>query len=147
MEGSEINKSLLALKECIRALGRKGSHLPFRASKLTQVLKDSFIGDKSKTCMVWLNFELMEMSLVSRLTENWFIFHFFFVQIAMISPGMSSCEHSLNTLRYADRVKELVVDAPDTVQENSKDIKPELIDEELSLQLITVNISPKVFSF
>jgi len=65
----------------------------------------------------------------------------------MISPGMSSCEHSLNTLRYADRVKELVVDAPDTVQENSKDIKPELIDEELSLQLITVNISPKVFSF
>ena len=27
----------------------------------------------------------------------------------MISPGMSSCEHSLNTLRYADRVKELAV--------------------------------------
>uniref|UniRef100_A0A8C0INW7 Kinesin-like protein n=1 Tax=Chelonoidis abingdonii TaxID=106734 RepID=A0A8C0INW7_CHEAB len=28
-------------------------------------------------------------------------------QIAMISPGMSSCEYTLNTLRYADRVKEL----------------------------------------
>ncbi|KAK7584317.1 hypothetical protein V9T40_005280 [Parthenolecanium corni] len=83
MEGAEINKSLLALKECIRALGRKGSHLPFRASKLTQVLRDSFIGDKSKTCM-----------------------------IAMISPGMSSCEHSLNTLRYADRVKELAASDP-----------------------------------
>lgn len=85
MEGAEINKSLLALKECIRALGRKGSHLPFRASKLTQVLRDSFIGDKSKTCM-----------------------------IAMISPGMSSCEHSLNTLRYADRVKELAATDPTT---------------------------------
>lgn len=78
MEGAEINKSLLALKECIRALGRKGAHLPFRASKLTQVLRDSFTGDKSKTCM-----------------------------IAMISPGMNCCEHTLNTLRYADRVKEL----------------------------------------
>ncbi|XP_034940738.1 kinesin-like protein KIF2A isoform X2 [Chelonus insularis] len=85
MEGAEINKSLLALKECIRALGRKdrGTHLPFRASKLTQVLRDSFIGEKSKTCM-----------------------------IAMISPGMSSCEHSLNTLRYADRVKELAATDP-----------------------------------
>ncbi|XP_067678415.1 kinesin-like protein KIF2A isoform X2 [Haliotis asinina] len=78
MEGAEINKSLLALKECIRALGKKGTHLPFRASKLTQVLRDSFIGEKSRTCM-----------------------------IAMISPGMSCCEHTLNTLRYADRVKEL----------------------------------------
>jgi hypothetical protein len=76
-EGAEINKSLLALKECIRALGRKGAHLPFRDSKLTQVLRGSFIGKKSKTCM-----------------------------IGTINPGMSACEYSLNTLRYADRLKE-----------------------------------------
>ncbi|XP_015112176.1 kinesin-like protein KIF2A isoform X4 [Diachasma alloeum] len=92
MEGAEINKSLLALKECIRALGRKGTHLPFRASKLTQVLRDSFIGEKSRTCM-----------------------------IAMISPGMSSCEHSLNTLRYADRVKELAATDPTEMKASPTD--------------------------
>jgi kinesin family protein 2/24 len=77
LEGAEINKSLLALKECIRALDQGGKHLPFRGSVLTQVLKDSFIGN-SRTVMV-----------------------------ANVSPMSSSSEHTLNTLRYADRVKEL----------------------------------------
>uniref|UniRef100_A0AAR2KR11 Kinesin motor domain-containing protein n=1 Tax=Pygocentrus nattereri TaxID=42514 RepID=A0AAR2KR11_PYGNA len=74
-------------KECIRALGRNKPHTPFRASKLTQVLRDSFIGENSRTCM-----------------------------IATISPGMASCENTLNTLRYANRVKELTVD-PSAVME------------------------------
>ncbi|XP_075688686.1 kinesin-like protein KIF2C isoform X2 [Rhinoderma darwinii] len=78
MEGAEINRSLLALKECIRALGQNKAHTPFRESKLTQILRDSFIGENSRTCM-----------------------------IAMLSPGFNSCEYTLNTLRYADRVKEL----------------------------------------
>jgi len=77
MDGAEINKSLLALKECIRALDQDKKHTPFRGSKLTLVLKDSFVGN----CRT--------------------------VMIANVSPGITSCEHTLNSLRYADRVKEL----------------------------------------
>ncbi|RRT76927.1 hypothetical protein B296_00010035, partial [Ensete ventricosum] len=73
IEGAEINKSLLALKECIRALDNDQIHIPFRGSKLTEVLRDSFVGN-SRTVM-----------------------------ISCISPNAGSCEHTLNTLRYADR--------------------------------------------
>ena len=76
-DGAEINKSLLALKECIRALDQDKKHTPFRGSKLTLVLRDSFIGS-CKTLM-----------------------------IANISPALGCSEHTLNTLRYASRVKEL----------------------------------------
>ncbi|MEW5307527.1 MAG: hypothetical protein WDW36_009916 [Sanguina aurantia] len=78
LEGAEINKSLLALKECIRALDNGAQHVPFRGSKLTAVLRDSFVGGQARTVM-----------------------------IANISPNATSVEHTLNTLRYADRVKEL----------------------------------------
>ncbi|KAH0943629.1 hypothetical protein HID58_003266 [Brassica napus] len=49
-----------------------------RGSKLTEVLRDSFMGN-SRTVM-----------------------------ISCISPSSGSCEHTLNTLRYADRVKSLL---------------------------------------
>jgi kinesin family protein 2/24 len=79
-ESADINTSLLALKECIRALdmNKKGpKHVPYRASKLTLILKDCFTSDCAMTTM-----------------------------IATASPGASAADHSLNTLRYADRIKE-----------------------------------------
>ncbi|KAM9794241.1 kinesin-like protein KIF2A [Syngnathus typhle] len=111
LEGAEINKSLLALKECIRALGRNKPHTPFRASKLTQVLRDSFIGENSRTSM-----------------------------IATISPGMASCENTLNTLRYANRVKEFGISPSDIPfsQSARSDLSPTYEAKELSVEPETV---------
>ncbi|EZG57318.1 kinesin motor domain protein [Gregarina niphandrodes] len=41
-DGANINKSLLALKECIRAMDQGKDHIPFRDSELTKVLRDFF---------------------------------------------------------------------------------------------------------
>ena len=90
IDGAEINKSLLALKECIRALDLEKRHKPFRGSKLTLVLRDSFIGN----CLTMM--------------------------IANISPCLSCSEHTLNTLRYADRVKELRKARHERDNENNK---------------------------
>lgn len=53
--------------------------MPYRGSKLTLVLRDSFEGE----------------------SENKKV-----IMIACISPGHNSSDHSLNSLRYADRLKE-----------------------------------------
>jgi kinesin family protein 2/24 len=84
-EGAEINKSLLALKECIRALqarktsGNNEIHVPFRASKLTHVLRDSFVSKSDKSRII---------------------------MISCINPSYIHSNHSINTLRYSDRLKE-----------------------------------------
>jgi hypothetical protein len=108
MEGAEINKSLLALKECIRALDQDKRHTPFRQSKLTQVLKDSFVGN-SRTCM-----------------------------IATVSPNQSNSEHTLNTLRYGDRVKELKGEKQDNLWQEEETV------EEIT-QEITIDEDPSLF--
>lgn len=78
-EGAEINQSLLALKECIRAMENKTGHIPFRQNKLTMALRDSFVGSSNQSQIIML---------------------------ACVSPGKSSSDHTLNTLRYADRLKD-----------------------------------------
>lgn len=103
LEGAEINKSLLALKECIRAMDLDAAHLPFRQSKLTQVLRDAFIGVGSLTTM-----------------------------IATVSPTLSCYENTLNTLRYADRVKELKGEMKENSNQSIDDINgKQSITEEL----------------
>jgi kinesin family protein 2/24 len=101
IDGAEINKSLLALKECIRALDQNKNHTPFRGSKLTMVLKDSFTG-YCRTLM-----------------------------IGNISP---------NTLKYADRVKELKTPSKDQITNNINGL------DELSRQLMLPRAIAKTVS-
>lgn len=80
-DGANINRSLLALANCINALGKhqkKGlAYVPYRNSKLTRILKDGLSGN-SRTIMV-----------------------------ATVSPADDQYHHTVNTLKYADRAKEI----------------------------------------
>eukprot|EP00741_Cyanophora_paradoxa_P008425 tig00001310_g8152.t1 len=80
VEGANINRSLLALGNCINALGdrqNKGSFVPYRDSKLTRLLKDS-LGGNCRTVMV-----------------------------ATLSPASVTFEETHNTLKYANRAKNI----------------------------------------
>ncbi|VTZ66788.1 kinesin-8, putative [Plasmodium chabaudi chabaudi] len=83
LEGANINRSLLALGNVINALvsrskgTSKSNFIPFRDSKLTRLLKDS-LGGNCKTLM-----------------------------IANISPSHLSYEDTHNTLKYANRAKNI----------------------------------------
>ncbi|KAL3824785.1 hypothetical protein ACJIZ3_020814 [Penstemon smallii] len=73
-EAQHINKSLSALGDVIFALAQKNSHVPYRNSKLTQVLQSS-LGGQAKTLM--------------------------FVQL---NPDSDSFSESISTLKFAERV-------------------------------------------
>ncbi|KAI8505908.1 Kinesin-like protein kif21b [Branchiostoma belcheri] len=79
-EGISINCGLLALGNVISALGdpkKKGSHVPYRDSKLTRLLQDS-LGGNSRTLM-----------------------------IACVSPSDRDFMETLNTLKYANRARNI----------------------------------------
>ncbi|XP_076170175.1 kinesin-like protein KIF18A [Ptiloglossa arizonensis] len=76
-EGANINKSLLALGNCINNLADGAKHITYRDSKLTRLLKDS-LGGNCQTVM-----------------------------IANIAPSSFSYEDTYNTLRYANRAKKI----------------------------------------
>ncbi|CAL5362490.1 unnamed protein product [Camellia sinensis] len=87
LEGANINRSLLALSSCINALVEGKKHVPYRNSKLTQLLKDS-LGGACNTVM-----------------------------IANISPSNLSFGETQNTLHWADRAKEIRTKAYDANEE------------------------------
>ncbi|NXA00792.1 KIF27 protein, partial [Nesospiza acunhae] len=79
-ESVQINSGLLALGNVISALGdpkRKSVHIPYRDAKITRILKDS-LGGNAKTVM-----------------------------ITCISPSLLDFDESLNSLKYANRAKNI----------------------------------------
>lgn len=89
-EGANINKSLLALANCINALAaEKKTNVKYRDSKLTHLLKSSLEGN----CKL--------------------------VMIANINPSHLTFEDSHNTLKYANRAKNIKLNP--TAIEHSKD--------------------------
>lgn len=78
-EGANINKSLLALGNCINALcdSKRITHVPYRDSKLTRLLKFS-LGGNCKTVM-----------------------------IVCVSPSSRHYDETLNALKFANRAKEI----------------------------------------
>uniref|UniRef100_A0A1A9UWC7 Kinesin motor domain-containing protein n=1 Tax=Glossina austeni TaxID=7395 RepID=A0A1A9UWC7_GLOAU len=76
-EGASINKSLLALGNCINKLAEGLKHIPYRDSNLTRILKDS-LGGNCETLMV-----------------------------ANVSMSSIPYEDTYNTLKYAGRAKKI----------------------------------------
>ncbi len=107
IEGANINKSLLALGGCINALcdPRKRNHVPYRNSKLTRLLKFS-LGGNCKTVM-----------------------------IVCVSPSSAHFDETHNTLRYANRAKNIQTKVTRNVYNVNRHVKDFLvkIDEQMAL--------------
>lgn len=74
-DGANINKSLLALKECIRAIDSGSTHVPFRDSILTKVLREYLVPAEAFTLMM-----------------------------VHVTPASSTIEPAINSLHYASMV-------------------------------------------
>ncbi|KAF7119242.1 hypothetical protein CNMCM5793_008990 [Aspergillus hiratsukae] len=107
LEGANINKSLLALGSCINALcdPRKRNHVPYRNSKLTRLLKFS-LGGNCRTVM-----------------------------IVCVSPSSQHFDETQNTLRYANRAKNIQTKVTRNVFNVNRHVKDFLvkIDEQMNL--------------
>ncbi|GIQ80626.1 kinesin-like protein [Kipferlia bialata] len=83
-EGQEINKTLLALKECIRRRHSGASHVPYRNSRLTQILREYL--------------EILREYLEDKDAQT--------VMVSNVSPSAEYLKKTVNTLQYASLVAE-----------------------------------------
>ncbi|TYH01513.1 hypothetical protein ES288_A09G065100v1 [Gossypium darwinii] len=86
-EAQHINKSLSSLGDVIFALAKKSPHVPYRNSKLTQVLQSS-LGGQAKTIM-----------------------------LVQLNPDATSFSESMSTLKFAERVSGVELGAAQSSKE------------------------------
>ncbi|KAF5820331.1 putative minus-end-directed kinesin ATPase [Helianthus annuus] len=104
-EAQHINKSLSALGDVISSLAQRNAHVPYRNSKLTQLLQDS-LGGQAKTLM--------------------------FVHI---SPELDAVGETLSTLKFAERVATVELGAARVNKDSSdvKDLKEQIANLKAAL--------------
>ncbi|XP_073263922.1 kinesin-like protein KIN-14F [Populus alba] len=105
-EAQHINRSLSALGDVISALAQKSPHVPYRNSKLTQVLQDS-LGGHAKTLM--------------------------FVHI---NPELNSIGETISTLKFAERVASIELGAAKSNKETGeiRELKEEISNLKQALE-------------
>ncbi|VAI06521.1 unnamed protein product [Triticum turgidum subsp. durum] len=106
-EAQHINKSLSALGDVIASLAQKNAHVPYRNSKLTQLLQDS-LGGQAKTLM--------------------------FVHI---SPESDAVGETISTLKFAERVSTVELGAARLNKESGevKELKEQISRLKTALQM------------
>ncbi|CAL0316480.1 unnamed protein product [Lupinus luteus] len=104
-EAQHINKSLSALGDVIASLAQKNQHVPYRNSKLTQLLQDS-LGGQAKTLM--------------------------FVHI---SPEADSIGETISTLKFAERVATVELGAARVNKDGTdvKELKEQIVSLKAAL--------------
>ena len=94
-ENANINKNIMVLKECIRAVKQKQPYIPFRQSNLTKILKDTFLNNNVS------------------------------VVIATLSPELRNAGDTLNTLSYISDMKSLKRQVSEPILMKMQPIKEE----------------------
>ncbi|XP_014684008.1 kinesin-like protein KIF27 isoform X2 [Equus asinus] len=121
-ESIQINSGLLALGNVISALGdprRKNSHIPYRDAKITRLLKDS-LGGSAKTVM-----------------------------ITCVSPSSSDFDESLNSLKYANRARNIrnkptLNFSPESDRMDEMEFEIKLLREALQSQQASISQSSQI---
>ena len=112
-EGIRINSGLLSLSNVIMSLSRKVRHVPYRESKLTMMLKDSFTGQSITT------------------------------MICCVSPSETNTEETLSTLNYSSFAKKIkfvaiphmaIENIKQREQENSTVLKGKKVNRKISFE-------------